>query len=653
MDSSPRNPQDLRASLDSRPSVSSVDDSEPPGTRRRSKHPGPPSRSARRARKPAASRSPRRRRGGFPWRALRLFLVLFTWMLILGIGVVGWFAHDLPDPEAEARVTRRPSVTLLAADGREIAAFGDLHGETVRARDAPPALIRAILATEDRRFLEHFGVDVWGILRAMITNLRAGHVVQGGSTITQQVAKNLFLTQERTFRRKIQEVLLSIWLERSFTKEQILTLYINRVYLGAGTHGVDAAARRYFQVGVRDISIYQAALLAGLPKAPSRFNPVASPERAHSRTLEVLQNMVEAGWLTPEAAKAAAAEAPNAIPGIRRAAASTYFADWVLEQVDDYAGARDRDLIVQTTLDLAAQQAAEKAVTEVMDAEAGSLNAKQAALVALNFDGAVRAMVGGRDHGQAPFNRAAQARRQPGSAFKPFVFLAGLESGLAPESRLEDTPITVGTWSPGNYTKRYRGNVSMTEALALSLNTVSVRITEQAGRGHVVKVAKRLGVVGDLAPHPSIALGVFEISPLDLTTAYAPFANGGQAVAPYGIVTITDRDGALLYQRQPSGDRPVMTPEQIEAMNKMLEAVVSWGTGKGAALPGKVVRGKTGTTQEYRDAWFVGYTNATLAGVWVGNDDSTPHEKRHRRVLADAYLATVYGDAAVRGEGAR
>ncbi|GEO80351.1 transglycosylase domain-containing protein [Pararhodospirillum oryzae] len=564
-----------------------------------------------------------RRRGGFPWGAVRLFLVMFTWMVILGLGVVGWFAYDLPDPAAEARTTRRPSVTLLAADGREIAAFGDLHGETLRARDAPPALIRAILATEDRRFLSHFGLDLVGIARAMVTNLRAGRVVQGGSTITQQVAKNLFLTPERTVRRKVQEVLLSLWLERSFTKEQILTLYINRVYLGAGTHGVDAAARRYFHRPARDLTLYQAAMLAGLPKAPSRYNPIASPERARSRTLEVLQNMVEADWLTPEAARAAAAEAATALPGVQRGVAGDYFADWVLEQVDDYAGVRDRDLIVRTTLNLDTQETAEKAVSEVMDAESEKVGARQAALVALDFSGAVRAMVGGRDHDHAPFNRAAQALRQPGSAFKPFVFLAGLEAGLTPASTLEDAPVTVGSWSPGNYTGRYKGPVSMTQALALSLNTVSVRITEMAGRGQVVKVARRLGITGNLMAQPSIALGVFEVSPLDLTSAYAPFANGGLAVMPYAIESIVDRDGQVVYARQPSGERRVISPENVEAMNHMLEAVVAWGTGKGAALPGKVARGKTGTTQDYRDAWFVGFAGQTLAGVWVGNDDNS------------------------------
>lgn len=585
--------------------------------------PRPPPRRRKPGRSPAR-KAPRRPRRRWIWPLIRLMLVGVIWMVIGLTGVVVWFGHDLPDPVTSANVTRRPSVTLLAADGSQLASFGDIQGDTVRTSDVPRALVLAILATEDRRFFKHFGLDLVGIARASVVNLRAGRVVQGGSTLTQQVAKNLFLTHDRTFKRKIQEVLLALWLEQTFTKDQILSLYLNRVYLGAGTHGVDAAARRYFDRPVGQINLYQAALLAGLPKAPSRLNPVTNPDGSRVRTLQVLQNMVGAKMITPVLAKQAAALADGAIPGAQRGGMGSYFADWILERVDDFAGPRDRDLIVRTTLDPVQQRSAEAAVAGLLAEKGAAMKASQAALVALAPDGAVTAMVGGRDHATSPFNRAAQARRQPGSAFKPFVFLAGLEAGLTPSTMMDDAPITVNGWSPGNYKDKYKGRVSLTQAFAQSLNTVAVRVSETAGRGAVVKVAHRLGVVGSLSPLPSIALGVFEVSPLDLTAAYAPFANGGYAVVPHGILSIADRDGDLLYKRQDSGPRRVVAPELARSMDTMLGAVVSWGTGRAARLADRMAHGKTGTSQGYRDAWFVGYAGKTLAGVWVGNDDGTP-----------------------------
>ncbi|MCF8479218.1 MAG: PBP1A family penicillin-binding protein [Rhodospirillum sp.] len=562
-----------------------------------------------------------------PWAVLRLFLVVVIWVGLLGTAVLVYFAHDLPDPIASAKVTRRPAITLLASDGSVLAAHGDLQGDSIMAHQAPPFLIQAILATEDRRFFSHFGIDLIGILRAAWVNLQAGRVVQGGSTLTQQVAKNLFLTNDRTVKRKVQELLLSLWLEKIFTKDQILSLYLNRVYLGAGTYGVDAASRRYFDRPVTDISLYQAALLAGLPKAPSRLNPVSSPARAQVRAREVLQNMVEAGMLSSGEAETAARNADAAIPGAARGGRGGYFADWVLDQVDDFVGTQDRDLVVRTTLDPVQQRNAEAALTSVLMEKGQSRGALQGALVAMDFRGAVRAMVGGLDHGKSPFNRAAQARRQPGSAFKPFIFLAGLEAGLTPDSILEDAPITVEGWTPSNYADSHRGPVSLTEALALSLNTVAVRVSESAGRSSVVQVARRLGVIGNLSPSPSIALGVFEVSPLDLTAAYVPFANGGFAMLPHGIVSITDGEGRVLYQREAGGVRQVMSPEHARQMDRMLGAVVAWGTGKAAALADRDARGKTGTSQDYRDAWFVGYAGRTLAGVWVGNDKNQPMDR--------------------------
>ncbi|WP_242018819.1 transglycosylase domain-containing protein [Phaeovibrio sulfidiphilus] len=546
------------------------------------------------------------------------------WGLILAAAALVWFCYDIPNPVREAAVTRRPSITLLAADGTEIGTWGDLHGDVLRIGDLPRHLIDAILATEDRRFYSHFGLDLVGIARAAAANLRAGHVVQGGSTITQQVAKNLFLTHERTFRRKVQEFVLSLWLERIFTKDQILMLYVNRVYLGGGTYGVDAASRRYFQRPARAVTVYQAAMVAGLPKAPSRYNPHADPKAAHTRAREVIGKMVEAGSLTRRAAEAALATAPTAVQPSTRSAASGYFADWILEQVGDYANIRDQDLVVRTTLVPGLQRAAEEALEGVLAEKGAASRVSQGAVVALDGAGAVQAMVGGRSHARAPFNRAAHAYRQPGSAFKPFVFLAGLEAGLSPDSILEDTPVAIGSWRPGNYGGRYRGPITMQEALAHSSNAVAVRISEQAGRMAVAGVARRFGIGPAGAVRPSIALGVFETTPLALAGAYVPFMNGGLRARPWGIVSIATRDGRLVYRRSVPTAHRIVDPGHAESLRRMLAAVVSWGTGRNAALPGEAVYGKTGTSQNYRDAWFAGFVPGRVAVVWLGNDDSSP-----------------------------
>jgi penicillin-binding protein 1A len=557
-------------------------------------------------------------------RALKLGVLLGLWAIIIGGVALAYFAFTLPDTSQLTVAERRPGVTILADDGNLIASFGDLFGRPLTLKEMSPFLPKAVIATEDRRFYHHFGIDPVGLARAALIDLRAGQIVQGGSTITQQLAKIVFLSPERNVARKIRETLLALWLEHRFAKEQLLEIYLNRVYLGAGTYGVDAAAHRYFGKSAAKLNLFESAVVAGLLKAPTRFSPARDRDKAAARAGQVLATMVEAGVIT--AADAAGAEKEGAALAVVGRPGSRYFADWVADQIGDFAGTADRDLTVHTTLDPRLQEAAEAAIGDVLTRFGARDAVSQGALVALSADGAVRAMVGGRDYGQSQFNRATQAQRQPGSAFKPFVYLAGLESGLRPTDRLVDAPIRIGNWEPHNYLNRYQGEMSLSEGLAQSVNTIAVQVASRAGIPRVIAAANRLGITSELARDASIALGTNEVNLLELVSAYAPFANGGIGVLAYGISEIRDSGGKVLYRRTGSGPGPVVAPELAGMMSEMLAGVIAHGTGKSAALP-RPAAGKTGTTQDYRDAWFIGYTSDLLAGVWLGNDDDTAMNK--------------------------
>lgn len=573
------------------------------------------------------------------WRRIgKWTATLVVWGMIAGLFVIGWFYTDLPDVEDNLAPSRRPTVWVMASDGKELAAVGDLYGIPVKLMDLPPALPQAVLATEDRRFYDHFGIDLIGLARAMYTNVRAGRIVQGGSTITQQVAKNLFLSPERTLKRKVQEVMLALWLENRFSKDQILELYLNRVYLGAGTYGVDAAARKYFNLPASQMNVWQSAMMAGLLKAPSRYNPQADDTLAAERTRVVLANMVAAGYLSETQAKQAgtlSGTGKNVHPG----RSAPYYVDWVLDQVRDYVGPRDRDLIVKTTLDPAIQSAGEHALTQSL-AKNGKVRAiGNGAIVVMSPDGAVRAMIGGDDYGESQFNRATQAHRQSGSAFKPFVYLAGLKAGLSPNDIIEDAPLKIGNWQPQNFDGKFAGRVTVADGLARSINTVAVRIALDAGIGRVADTARAMGIDPGDNPDASIALGTADTTLLELTSAYAPFANGGNGVIPYGIEEVRDGGGNILYQRHGSGPGNVLEPRLIGPMNRMMERVIEDGTGKAAAF-GHTAAGKTGTSQNYRDAWFIGYTSDYIAGVWLGNDNGAPM----KRVTGGSYPARIWHD---------
>ena len=584
-----------------------------------------------RQRKPAAKKSAPKApapRPPFRWgrlltAVLRHGLTAGIWAGIAAAAVAAYYALDLPDVEQAFNPTRQPAITLLSEDGATVAAVGEIHGLAVRLAELPAALPQAVLATEDRRFYHHFGIDPIGLARALWVNLRAGQVRQGASTITQQVAKNLFLNPERTIKRKVQELLLALWLEGRFSKDQILTVYLNRVYLGTGVYGVDAAARRYFGKPAAALSTYQAAMIAGLLKAPSRYNPLASPARAAARTRQVLANMVAAGYLSEAQAARAEGDKHSIAAAQRSARQGRYFADWVLKQVPDFVPPGDRDLVVETTLDRALQGLAERHVRALLAGPGAKAGIGQAAVVAMAPDGAVRAMVGGGSFSASPFNRATQARRQPGSAFKPVVYLAALEAGFGADSPVIDGPIIIDGWAPRNFSRTYQGPITLLAALSGSVNSVAVKLGDRVGFGTVAAMARRLGITAPLAPHPSLALGTAEISLLEMTAAYAVLANGGYGVLPHGMLRIKDGGGGVLYQRRGSGQERAIAPGHVAAINQMLAAAMTGGTGQAAQI-GRPAAGKTGTSQDYRDAWFIGFTADLVLGVWLGNDDGKP-----------------------------
>ncbi len=555
------------------------------------------------------------------WAVIKFVATGTTWMAIIVIAVLGWYALDLPDVEKALKSNRRPIITLLSSNGTVFATRGDLYGIPYSVGELPKNLAQAVIATEDRRFYRHFGLDPIGIARAAWANIRAGRILQGGSTLTQQAAKNLFLTPERSFKRKLQEVLLAFWLESKFSKDQILTIYLNRVYLGAGTYGVDAAAQKFFGKSAKKLSLYESALLAGLLKAPSRYNPQFNPNAAWRRAHLVLKNMVAAGYLSEQQARTAS---KNRGPRFRPPTVDgRFFADWVLSQLPEYVSVGNQDLIVKTTLKPALQRAAERHIAAGIARFGKKANAHQGALVAIDGNGAVRALVGGRAHSESPFNRATQATRQPGSAFKLFVYLAALEAGMTPESPVADAPININGWKPRNFDRKYQGTISMGHALAQSANSAAARIAQSVGIKRIADTASRLGIPGHINPHPSLALGTLDLRLIDLTAAYAVFANAGHAIWPYGIIEIRDRSGAILYQRQGSRLKQIVISEHVHAMNGMLADVLNHGTGRAARLK-RPAAGKTGTSQNHRDAWFIGYTADLVAGIWIGNDDGTP-----------------------------
>ncbi len=546
---------------------------------------------------------------------------------------------------------REIAVTFKTEEGQIIGRRGVRQDDAVPLAEVPPVVIKAVLATEDRRFFDHIGLDFQGTARAMLENVRASNVVQGGSTITQQLAKNLFLTPERTLKRKLHEAFLALWIEARLSKEEILKLYLDRAYLGAGTYGVEAASQFYFGKSIRDVSLPEAALLAGLFKAPSSYAPHLDPDAARGRASVVLDRMVSSGFISEGEAFAARREPAEYI---KRDGYETpdYFLDFayaeVQELIQEYKLENEYNFEVTTTIDHRLQKVAQATINNTLDVNSKAFGVEEAALVSMTTDGAVKAVVGGRDYEKSQFNRATDAKRQPGSAFKPFVYLAALRSGLRPSTVLTDSPIRLGDWQPKNYTHRYSGPVSLTTALKKSINTIPVHIAQMIGRDSIIETAKLVGLQSPLSANRSMPLGTNEVTVMDLTGAYAAFANGGRAVKPYATLEIRTSDGTLLYSRDRNSTDSLqaVNPVYIADLNYMMNQVVLSGTGRRAFLKTTPVAGKTGTTQGYRDAWFVGFTARHVTGVWFGNDDFTPM----KRVTGGRLPAQTWHDFMVNAE---
>lgn len=589
----------------------------------RAARPNSPKRRGRTTKK-AEARAPRRRRG--------LIGGLFYWLFVLGIwagvgvaGIVVFYAAKMPSATTWAIPERAPNVKIVAKDGSLLANRGVNGGEAVGLHEMSPYIPEAVVAIEDRRFYSHFGFDPVGFARAMGRNLMAGHMVQGGSTLTQQLAKNLFLSPDRTLERKVQEVLLALWLEHKYSKDQILEMYLNRVYFGSGSYGVEAASRRYFNKGARDVSLNEAAILAACLKAPSTYSPARDADAANKRAKLVMNAMREQGMIGDKELDSAEAK-PAKQASSSWNGSEQFVADRVMLELKPMLANIKNDIIVDTTIDLDLQKAGEAAIEARIAKSGKKLNVHQGALVSVDTTGAVRAYVGGVDYALSQYDRAGTARRQPGSTFKPFVYLASLEMGRTPDSVRNDAPIKIGKWKPENYEGKYLGPVTLTTALAKSLNSVAAQLMMETGPDAVIEVAKRLGISSPLESNLSLALGTSDVTLLELTGAYSAFSNGGNYAPVHLIKRVTRDDGKVLFEDKHDDAPRVISPEVVGMMNSMLSHTLSEGTAKKAQFDWPAA-GKTGTSQEFRDAWFIGYTAQMTTGVWFGNDDNSPTNK--------------------------
>jgi len=573
--------------------------------------------------------------------APRVLLDLTSEATTLGlVGGVVMLALALPafrETEDDWLKTQDLAVTFLDRYGQEVGRRGLNLDDSYKLEDFPDYMVKAALATEDRRFYDHWGIDPIGTFRALVVNAQGGGVVQGGSSITQQLAKNLFLTNERSLERKIKEAFLAIWLEFHLTKDEILKLYLDRAYMGGGAHGIVAAADYYFGKPARDLTLAESAMLAGLFKAPTKYAPHVNLPAARARANEVLRNMVEAGFLT-EGQIQIARRNPATPINRERETTPDFYLDWAYEQVKALASQKkfgtERVLIVKTPLDTGLQRHSEQTLENLLRQHGRQYKAGQGALVVMDVDGAVRTIVGGRDYGQSQFNRATGGLRQPGSSFKPFVYAAAMTTNpkLRPNSIVQDQPICLGNWCPQNYSRSFSGAMPLSSALARSINSIPVRMSLEIGKGNakagravIIDTAKRMGLTHPLADSSSLPIGAAEVTVIDMAAAYAVFANGGKRADPYAAWEVRNSSGEVIYRHdRDTPPKQVLDTRVVQDINFMLNKVVEEGTGKRAALEGIPVAGKTGTTNGYKDAWFVGYTGNLVASVWYGNDDSTP-----------------------------
>ncbi len=556
---------------------------------------------------------------------------LFKWCLYtcltLFIALCGYIFYcyvTLPDIQKAITRSREPSTVVLAENGNEVAKFGNVYAEVIYPDKLPKNLTDAVIATEDRHFYSHFGFDIFGFARAMITNIFKKRYSQGASTITQQVAKNVFLTPSKNIKRKVQELLLSFWLEYKLSKNQIMALYLNRVYFGSGSYGAQAAANWYFNKSVYDLNLREAAILAGMLKAPSRYNPIFKRSASLKRADIVLDNMRKNGYISEKQYKQALS-LPISDGRKYRVSGGKHFAQYVYDEVNSFVGERSDDIVIITTLDQKLQETAEKILrAKIFNAKEQKVS--EGAVVIMDKNGAIKAMVGGVDYNRSQFNRAVQAKRQAGSSFKPFVYLTALQYGFTPESKINDAPITIGKWKPENYTKKYYGEVSLNYALTHSLNVATVNLSRELYIKDIAANAHKMGISTDISLAPAMVLGTSGVKVLDMATAYATIANGGIKVFPHAINEVATKDGRQIYVRQENPKERILDQSVVRGITSMLEKVINQGTGQRAKLP-FFAAGKTGTTQNYRDAWFIGWTNKYVAAVWVGNDNEKPMNK--------------------------
>jgi penicillin-binding protein 1A len=578
------------------------------------------------------------RRSAARWIVGKLFKLGFYVSILVAV-VIG-FAWFTLDQKGLFKIPERaPGIMIVASDGSVLAEKGAFNGDEARLEALPDYVPNAIIAMEDRRFYYHYGIDPIGISRAIVRGFQAGKPVQGGSTLTQQLAKNLFLTPERTAWRKIQEAVLAVWLERKFSKDEILQLYLNRVYFAGGSNGIERGAKSLYSKSAGELTLMEAATLAGILPAPAKYNPSTNPDAALTRAKLVLDAMLNQGYITQEQSHEALT-APAAVQAADYIPAKQYVIDWIIEQLPLLAKNFDQSIIIETTIDPFMQADAEQALRQRLAENGKKLKVGQGAMVVLDTRGAVKALVGGRSYKGSQYNRVTKAKRQPGSAFKPFVYLAALQRGYKPDSVETDEPIRIGNWSPENYKHKYLGPVTLETAFAQSLNSVAAKLTYDVGPSAVAELAHTLGIGSPLGNDISLALGTSEVSLLELTSAYAPFANGGEVVQPYVVTRIVTRDGDVLYERLGSGLGKLVNDYDVGAMNTLFRAVVRRGTATKAQFGGIDIGGKTGTSQNYRDAWFVGFTAHYVAGVWLGNDDNTPT----RNVTGGSLPALIWKD---------
>lgn len=576
---------------------------------------------------------------GFLGPLIKWCFVLGIWGLIILTCIIAWYARELPGIIKKPLEERKASIIVLANDGSVIGRYGDIKGNTLSVKELPPHLIDAILSIEDRRFYYHYGVDPIGLIRAVVVNAVHGDVKQGGSTITQQLAKNLFLSQQKTYKRKIQEAMLAVWLEHELTKDEILGAYLNRVYMGAGTYGVDAASHVYFNKSARNINLGEAAKLAGLLRAPSRYSPLNNPKESEKRARVVLAAMVDNGKITKQEAQNAFKKTADKEEIYSDGTSSRYFADWIVDGLDDLIGKPEEDIVVKTTLDPEVQAAAANVIHKKVE-DSAKLRISQGASIVLRPDGSVVAMVGGADYQKSQFNRAGQGMRQPGSSFKPIVYLAALEAGWDQYSMIDDFPFSDGKYHPQNFGNKYYGQVTLTDALTMSMNSVAVQLAKYVGIDHVISVARRMGITSNLEPNLALALGSSEVPMVEMAQTYATIASGGYAVKAFGIKEIREeKSGKILYQHEQEAFPRVFRERDIAQLTRMMESVVQHGTGQGAMGP-YFAAGKTGTTQDHRDAWFDGFSNDYVGVVWFGNDDN----RSMKSVTGGSISATAWRD---------